>query len=288
MIKLKSLLLYMTILILKSYDIPSLCYNYYNPESIYQQMFLKPSIVPAVYYFIPRKYFIVISCICDLLVAFMLNSEKYLICSIFFPADAISIENLLIALLKKGYNELPAAILTSMNTFYAPLLSGSNAFVLSYVFPHLFEAEFTNSHRPSLSVTWFFHLNMFSQYARYFYDTFYALMAYMAFTVPEKYKLEIILLFKPSNYKSYLPFIVHSPVLHFYLLFFVLENYIQYLFRIRGVGNPNFINWCCVAFNSLFILERRWKTLKAREHSVRPESAIKSHTKTSITGNSSS
>ncbi|KAM0671569.1 hypothetical protein CWI42_020550 [Ordospora colligata] len=283
MIKLKRLFLYMAILVFKSYDIPSLCYNYYNPESIYQKMYLRPTITPAVYHFIPRKHFVLVSCICDFITAFVLNSEKYLICSMLVPADSISIENLLIVLLKKGYNELPITILTTMSTFYAPLLSGNNAFILSHAFPRLFEAEFRNSHNPSLSVTWFFHLNIFSQYARYFYHTFYALMTYMTFAVPEKYKLEIILLFKPSNYKSYLPFIVHSPVLHFYLLFFVLENYIQYLFRIKGVGNPNFINWCCVAFNLLFIIERRWKTLKAREHLVHPESGIKIYAKASTT-----
>ncbi|KAG5859473.1 8TM microsporidial transmembrane domain-containing protein [Encephalitozoon hellem] len=252
-------LTYVLVLALRFYDIPSFCYNYYNPESCYQQEFLKPSAIPTIYQIIPRRCFVYISAICDFIVSRLVNSEKYFIYSSFLPADVISIENLLVVL-EKHEKDITSFLLTHLSVFYAPLLTSASSYALSYIYP-AYKKDHENAHKPSLSVTWFFHLNIFPQYSRYFYDIFYALMVYIFSIVPEEQKMEIILLFKPSNYKSYLLYIADSPLLHFYLLIFLLENYIQYLFRIHGIGNPNFLNWSYLAFTCLFILERRWRIL---------------------------
>ncbi|KMV66554.1 hypothetical protein M970_020280 [Encephalitozoon cuniculi EcunIII-L] len=260
------ILMYALILMLRSYDVPSLCYNYHSPEANYQQEFLRPPAIPTVYQVIPMKYFTCVSGACDLIVSRLIGSERYFIYSSFLPADAISIENLLLVLMKKGYEDIASVLLVHLSVFYAPLLSASNAYVLSYLYP-AYEKDYENAHRPSLSITWFFHLNIFPQYARYFYDVFYALMLYLFSIVPRGQKIEILLLFKPSNYKSYLLYIADSPLAHFYLLVFILESYVQYLFRVRGVGNPNFLNWSYLIFTCLFILERRWKILmKQKSH----------------------
>ncbi|AFN82501.1 hypothetical protein EROM_020260 [Encephalitozoon romaleae SJ-2008] len=248
-------LMYALILVLRFYDVPSFCYNYHSPETHYQQEFLKPSTIPTVYQIIPRKYFIYVSAICDFTVSRLMNSEKYFIYSSFLPADSISIENLLV-ILGKAHKDATSFLLTHLSVFYAPLLTRSSSYVLSYIYP-AYRKDYENSYRPSLSIAWFFHLNIFPQYSRYFYDTFYALMIYIFSLVPEDQRMEIILLFKPSNYKNYLLYIVDSPLFHFYLLIFVVENYIQYLFKIHGIGNPNFLNWSYLAFTCLFIFERR-------------------------------
>lgn len=249
--------MYALIFIFRSYDVPSLCYNYYDPESCYQQEFLKPSPIPTVYQVVPRKYFVYVSGVCDFIVSRLINSEKYFIYSSLLPADAISMENLLLVMLEKGYRDIAGFFLANLSIFYVPILTASNLYVLSYLYP-AYKKDYENAHKPSLSITWFFHLNIFSQYSRYFYDMFYVLMIYLFSIVPEEQKMEIILLFKPSNYKSYLLYMAESPLFHFYTLIFVLENYVQLLFRIYGIGNPNFLNWSYLAFTCLFIFERRW------------------------------
>lgn len=251
-------LMYALILVLRFYDVPSFCYNYHNPESHYQQEFLKPPTIPTVYQIIPRNYFIYVSTICDFTVSRLMNSEKYFIYSSFLPADAISIENLLVVL-GKAHKDITSFLLTHLSVFYAPLLTRSSSYVLSYIYP-AYRKDYESAYKPSLSIAWFFHLNIFPQYSRYFYDMFYALMLYIFSIVPEDQRMEIILLFKPSNYKNYLLYMADSPLFHFYLLIFVVENYIQYLFRIHGIGNPNFLNWSYLAFACLFILERRGMT----------------------------
>lgn len=257
-------LLYVLILVLRSHDIPAACYNYHDPETNYQQEFLRPFPAPTVYQIVPRTWFVHVSAACDLVTAKLMNSDEYFFYSSFLPADAVSIENLLLVLAERGYKELANTLLAHLSVFYAPLLTSSNGYVLSYLYP-AYRKDYESAHRPSLSITWFFHLNIFPQYGRYFYDVFYALMVYLFSMVPEDQRIEIILLFKPSNYKSYLPHLINSPLLHFYVLLLVLETYIQYLFRTSGVANPNFLNWSYLVFTSLFILERRWKMLKGQK-----------------------
>lgn len=261
-LRLRKPFLYALVLLLKSLDIPSICYNHCNPETLYQQEFIRPSPVPTLYQIVPRRLFVHVSAVCDILTAELLGSQKYLVYSLLLPADAMSLENLLLVLMRRGHHDLCALALAHLSVFYAPLLTPAHASVVSYLLPAYTRSHET-SHRTSLSITWFFYLNMFAQYSRYFFDLLYLLMVYILSIVPSEQRPEIILLFKPSNYKSYLLHIAESPLIHFYLMVFVVENYIQHLFRTSGTGNPNFINWCCVALAAIFLVERRWKSMNA-------------------------
>lgn len=259
---LRRLFWYTSVLVFKSYNIPSLCYNYYNPETSYQQEFIRPPGVPTVYQVIPRRCFVYFSGICDILTARLMGSERYLLLSMFLPADAISLENLLLVLMERGHRSLCGMLLAHMSIFYIPLLTDEHLHVVSYMYP-AYRKSYNESHKISLNISWFLHLNMFEQYSRYFHDILYAVFVYLLNMVPREQRMEIVLLFKPSNYKSYLLHVADSPLFHLYLLVFVLESYIQHLFRTSGTGNPNFVNWCSMAFVGMFVLERRWKILKS-------------------------
>lgn len=261
--RLRRSLLYTSVIMFKSYDIPSICYNYYSPEAGYQKEFVRPSSFPTVYQVIPRRYFAFVSGVCDILTSRLVNSDKYLVLSMFLPADIVSLENLLLVLMERGYNGICGMLLTHLNVFYAPFLTGEYIYAMSYLYP-MYKRSYETSHKMSVNILWFFHLNMFAQYGRYFYDVLYVVMIYLFSVVPEEQRIEITLLFKPSNYKNYLLHISHSPFLHFYLSVFILENYVQYLFS-DGVGNPNFINLCCITFVTIFILERRWNVLRRQQ-----------------------
>ena len=221
-----------SILMLKSYD---------SPETNYQKEFIRPPSHPTIHQIIPRRYFPCVSGICDIVTARLMDSDRYLMLSLLLPADLVSFENLLLVLMERGYSGVCGMLLTHLSIFYAPFLTNEYMYVISYLYP-MNRKSYEDSHRISVGISWFFHLNMFAQYSRYFYDVLYLVMIYLSSIVPKEQRIEIVMLFKPSNYKNYLLHVAHSPFIHFYLLFFVLENYVQYLFSSDGVGNPNFIN----------------------------------------------
>src|SRR5690349_11403337 len=144
-ISLKKISLHGFIFLIKFYDLPSICYNYYDPEINYQREFIKPSSIPTIYQIIPRKYFTIISGICDFLVSRLIDSDKYFILSSFLPADIISFENLLLVLMKKGYHGICGMILTHLNIFYAPILTNEYLYILSYLYP-VYEKSYETSH----------------------------------------------------------------------------------------------------------------------------------------------
>jgi hypothetical protein len=252
------------VLLVKSYDIPSLFYNCHSYETQYLLEHIDPPPIPTVYQLIPWPYFVYVCCIADLLTSILLRSPSYLLYSAFLPADVVSVENLLLSLMKSGIcPSLCSMLLVNLSVFYLPCMNMHEIHMASYLLP-AYLSSYRQSHRISLSIGWFLHMNMFEQYSRYFYDVLFLLMMYLSSVVPRNQVLELVLLFKPSNYKSYLFHVLDSQCFHYYATLCIIESHVQYLLRTGDAGNVNFCSWIIAVFIILFISERGWK-LYARE-----------------------
>ncbi|KAF7683842.1 hypothetical protein TCON_0955 [Astathelohania contejeani] len=256
-------------------------------ELIYRSIFsdtpMYPNLNMFIYRMIPESIFAVFIILIDFLTSYILKNTKYFIFSTFLPSDLVSIENLLLALIFTNHrlNILSRLLLPFMNIYYLPLLSDPRFFLpfAFFLFPfyNILKSQYLESYRishiPNFNSVWFFHLNMFKQYSFYLYNIFFFTFLYIfSFITDPTAQLFLINFFKPSNTKNFLFFYFirgGSRVKEILFSLVISAQYIEYLFRRHGSGNPNFVNWINFAFIVSIIFEMHLENLKAENAKIK-------------------
>ncbi|KAL0266069.1 UNVERIFIED_CONTAM: hypothetical protein PYX00_011786 [Menopon gallinae] len=203
----------------------------------------------------------------DLLSSVLLDDPSYFLLAVFLNNDLVSLENLLLVVRYRCPVLVPLAdlMLLHLNPYYIPLLFAdirtlSLALVLQGSSAlEIYEEAYRKCHLPSLNAQWLFHMNMFQQYNRYFFDIFNLSFAY--FCIVSKHTVFMIFLFNQSYYKSFL-FVYKLFGLQlgsFYAALIAVHAYLMFVFRLNGVANLNFVNWVCLVFNTLLCFEMYYK-----------------------------
>lgn len=238
----------------------------YCYEMIHRSYFLKHVFFTMnffeelMYYIIPENFIMLFIFICDLFISLNINVPDYFIASPFLGYNYSSIENLIIVFYVK-YNILfIPEFLFLINPYF--IILSSNNFIENATFfvdnnEHLLKA-LDCLHLPCTNGFWFFYLNMFKEYQMFFHKIILLSYLYISSLVDKNNKYLLIMLayiFGKSDYKNYmlLYYLRKNKNLDcrlFYILLFIFDKYITYMFMNCGSGNLNFVNW----MNFIFIL----------------------------------
>lgn len=130
-----------------------------------------------------------------------------------------------------------------LNTIISILYTTTQSYTLSQ--------SYTTCHIPTFNITWFIYTTLFKTHSSLIYKILLTTYFYSNLKLKN---MKFILFFKPSSFRNYLIYIYRSKYLFLYLCFYFLYVYIEVLVFYIGVGNLNFLNWCCVLVCGLFLL----------------------------------
>lgn len=203
----------------------------------------------------------------DLLSSLMIDDPAYFLCTAVLTNDLVSLENFLLIARERlpGLKPLIGAVLFNLNAYYLPLLfenTQSLSLVLlldSSALVAMYNNAYERCHVPSLNTFWMFHLNMFKQYSRYFFDVLTLSFIYMCSV--SDCTMFMITLFNNTHYKNFLFAAKYFDLelVHMYTTLMATHAYLMHLFTLNGTANLNFVNWICLIFCGLFCFEMYYK-----------------------------
>ncbi|EQB59826.1 hypothetical protein NAPIS_ORF02612 [Vairimorpha apis BRL 01] len=136
-----------------------------------------------------------------------------------------------------------------LNTIISILYTTTQSYTLSQ--SYTISQSYTTCHIPTFNITWFIYTTLFKTHSSLIYKILLTTYFYSNLKLKN---MKFILFFKPSSFRNYLIYIYRSKYLFLYLCFYFLYVYIEVLVFYIGVGNLNFLNWCCVLVCGLFLL----------------------------------
>lgn len=257
---------------------PSENFLFYHQKSSYfyeilsQNSFVNRNskIEPLEYLFyslVPEGWEVYIVAIFDGLVSYFLHDYTYFIFSSFIPSQVSSLENLIIVISLLTKNVYP---IWCLSPYFLCLqgVSFYNAIDKYYLIAESNDLFAKTKHLPNTNNFWFYYMYIFEQYRPLFSHLINISSIFLSSLAKNDTitKLIIMFIFKKSSYKNFI--FLHclykkkqkckqKNLEIFYFLLMTIEFYVTYLFKHKGSGNLNFINWSQFLFFCLLIINQK-------------------------------
>lgn len=247
--------------------------NSYFYEIILREKFLdqqKQSLEPLeylFYYCVPESYANIIVAIIDAVISYYIKDASYFIFATLLFSPIASLENLIILIYLVNKN---IDLILPINPFFICLQEGTfyNAMSKYYMINEQLANMTKSAHLPNTNNFWFYYMYVFDQYKPFFTSLINLSCIFMSSLAENDMicKMLVMFLFKKSSYKNFL--FLHCLCKKttrknkknfeiFYFLFICLDFYVTNLYKYKGSGNLNFVNWAQFFAYCLFIIDHK-------------------------------